>query len=144
MTKEKLIQKLINDGYLKTPAIIEAFKNIDRTDFVPENLKEIAYENKPLSIGFNQTISQPLTVAFMLELLEPKIGEKILDIGSGSGWQTALLAHIVGIQGKVVSIERIPELKLLAEKNLGKYNFQNITKIVQGDGARQLRARAVQ
>ena len=68
-------------------------------------------------------------------LLEPKIGEKILDIGSGSGWQTALLAHIVGIQGKVVSIERIPELKLLAEKNLGKYNFQNITKIVQGDGA---------
>ncbi len=136
MDNEKLIQKLIEDGYLKTPAIIEAFRSVDRADFVPESFKKIAYENKPLPIGFEQTISQPLTVAFMLELLEPKAGEKILDIGSGSGWQTALLAYIVGEKGKVISIERISELKSLAEKNIGKYNYQNIIKIMEGDGAK--------
>lgn len=135
-SKEKLIQNLIYDGYLKTPSIIEAFKNIDRADFVPKNFKNIAYENKPLPIDFDQTISQPLTVAFMLELLEPKPGEKILDIGSGSGWQATLLAYIVGNKGKVITIERIPELKSLAEKNISKYNFieNKIVQIFQGDG----------
>ena len=88
---EDLINSLIKDGYLKTPEIIEAFKAIDRTDFVPEECKDDACVNAPLPIGFDQTISQPLTVAFMIELLEPKAGEKILEIGAGSGWQTAIL-----------------------------------------------------
>ncbi|MCD6283661.1 protein-L-isoaspartate O-methyltransferase, partial [bacterium] len=93
---ETLIQQLISEGYLKTPEIIKAFREIDRKDFVPSYLKKEAYINAPLPIGFGQTISQPLTVAFMLELLQPKRGDKILDIGSGSGWTTALLAYIVG------------------------------------------------
>ncbi len=131
MSREILIQSLINDGYLKTPSIIEAFKKIDRADFIPEDRKKEAYGNYPLPIGFGQTISQPLTVAFMLELLEPKPGEKILDIGSGSGWQAALLAHIVGEQGKIISIERIPELKEFAENNLKKIG---IIEVRIGDG----------
>ena len=122
-TKENLIQDLIDGGYLKTPAIIEAFQEIDRKDFVRDELKEEAYGNYPLPIGFGQTISQPLTVAFMLELLEPQTSEKILDVGSGSGWQTALLAQIVGDQGKIIAIERIGELKKFAEGNISKYNF---------------------
>ena len=93
---ENLINSLISDGYLKTPLLIEAFKNIDRQDFVPEEYKNSAYINEPLPIGFEQTISQPLTVAFLMELLEPKPGEKILDIGAGSGWSAALLAYVVG------------------------------------------------
>lgn len=130
---EKLIQELLDFNALKTPNIIEAFRGIDRKDFVLPEYKHEAYENYPLSIGFGQTISQPYTVAFMLELLQPDAGEKILDIGSGSGWQTAMLAHIISRshthankrvpQGKVFAIEVIPELKELGERNVSKYNF---------------------
>lgn len=129
-----MISQLIDSGYLKTPAIIEAFKKIDRRDFVPEELKGFAYVNEPLMIGEGQTISQPLTVAFMLELLELAPGQNILDIGTGSGWQAALLAKIVGLAGKVISIERIKSLSDRAKKSLLKFHFNNIELIV-GDGS---------
>jgi protein-L-isoaspartate(D-aspartate) O-methyltransferase len=96
---EELINNLIFSGYLKTPRIIEAFRKIDRADFVPPDLLAEAYGNYPLPIGYGQTISQPLTVAFMFELLQPERGDKILDVGSGSGWTTALLAYIVSQEG---------------------------------------------
>lgn len=135
MTKESLIQSLIADGYLKTQAIIEAFKKIDRADFVPEELKERAYVNEALPIGHGQTISQPLVVAFMLELLQLKSGEKVLEIGTGSGWKTALLAEL---GAAVVSIERIKELKKTAEQNIQKYGFaeNGSVKLLIGDGSR--------
>ncbi len=144
MTKEKLIEELVREGYLKTPAIIEAFRKIDRADFVPTDLKDIAYVNMPLPIGHGQTISQPLTVAFMFELLEPKEGEKILDIGAGSGWTTALLGQIVGQKGQVVAIERIPELVDFATQNVSKYNFieKGTVKIVRGNGSQGFRREA--
>lgn len=94
-TNEELIELLKKDGYLKNPVIIEAFKNVDRKDFVPEIVKEKVYLNEALSIGFEQTISQPLVVAFMLELLDLKIGERVLEVGTGSGWKTALMAYIL-------------------------------------------------
>ena len=106
-TKESLIKDLISGGYLKNPFLIEVFEKIDRADFVPVNLRNDAYLNQPLPIGFGQTISQPLTVAFMLELLEPKPTEKILEVGAGSGWVSALLAQIVGEKGRVCAIERV-------------------------------------
>ncbi len=121
-----LIKELMEEGILKTPSIIEAFEKVDRKDFVPEELKDKAYLNTPLPIGYGQTISQPLTVAFMLELLQPERGNKILEIGSGSGWQTALLAHIVsggGGRGKVIAAELIPELMAFGRKNAAKYGF---------------------
>lgn len=122
-----LIKELISEGILRTPSLVEAFEKIDRKDFTPEELKEKAYLNTPLPIGFGQTISQPLTVAFMLELLRPQSGDKILEIGSGSGWQTALLASIVGVPpnkgGKVFALELIPELMIFGQKNVAKYGF---------------------
>ncbi len=118
-----LIQELIRQGYLKTPEIIDAFKHIDRKDFVLDAYSERAYENIPLPIGNDQTISQPATVAFMLELLQPRQGNKILDIGSGSGWQSALLAHIVGPKGHVYALELIKELEQFGEQNIEKYDF---------------------
>src|SRR3990167_8942650 len=109
-TNEELVDELTRGGYLKNPALIEAFREVDRADFVPKEFKEEAYVNAPLPIGDDQTISQPLTVAFMLEHLLPQPGEKILDVGTGSGWQLALLAHVVGERGKVIGIERIEKL----------------------------------
>lgn len=154
-SKIGLIDNLIKSGYLKTPSIIEAFQKIDRADFVPGEYKNEAYGDYPLPIGHGQTISQPLTVAFMLELLQPQAGENILDIGSGSGWKAALLAYCVSqarsaanlvtkrearrkSAGRVVTIERIKELKEIAEKNISKYNFikKGIVKVILSDGSK--------
>ncbi|MBI4121543.1 MAG: protein-L-isoaspartate(D-aspartate) O-methyltransferase [Candidatus Ryanbacteria bacterium] len=96
---------------------------IDRKDFVPKEFVRDAYKDIPLPIGHGQTISQPYTVAFMLELLDPKAGNKILDVGSGSGWTTALLAHIVWREGAVFGVERVQELADFGKKNLEKYKF---------------------
>jgi len=118
-----LIDSLIKEGWLKTPKIIEAFRKIKRVDFLPKGMENLAEFNEALPIGCGQTISQPLVVAFMIEQLQPQPGEKILDIGSGSGWTTALLDEIVGDKGKVIAMEIIPELKKFGEKNVAKYNF---------------------
>lgn len=108
----------------------EAFRYIDRKDFLREENTNLAYENTPLSIGYGQTISQPYTVAFMLELLDVHVGNKVLDIGSGSGWTTALLAHLAGERGSVTGIEIIPELVQFGGENLARYHFSN-TRILQ-------------
>ena len=118
-----LIDSLIGGGWLKTPRIIEAFRRIKRVDFLPKDLEDLAELNEALPIGYGQTISQPLVVAFMLEQLEPKEGDKILDIGSGSGWTSALLKEIVGKKGRVIAIDIIPELVEFGKKNVAKYNF---------------------
>lgn len=118
-----LIENLTKEGWLKTPRIIEAFKKIQRADFLPEDIKNLAELNEALPIGFGQTISQPLVVAFMIEQLEPQPGDKILDVGSGSGWTSGLLGEIVGDKGKVIAIEIISELKEFGERNVSKYNF---------------------
>ncbi|MDP2709548.1 MAG: protein-L-isoaspartate O-methyltransferase [bacterium] len=118
-----LVNDLIISGYLKSPEIIKAFEEIKRADFVLPEDKARAELDAPLPIGHGQTISQPATVAFMLELLRPAKGEKILDVGAGSGWTTALLAQLVGRSGLVSGAERICELKDFAAGNVAKYNF---------------------
>ena len=119
----KLINNLIADGVLKTPTIIKAFLEIDRADFLPEELKREAAVNLALPLGWGQTNSQPLTVAFMLELLQPKKRQSILDVGSGSGWTTALLARIVGPKGHVTAIEKLKTLHDFGKSNLESYDF---------------------
>jgi protein-L-isoaspartate(D-aspartate) O-methyltransferase len=146
-----LIDSLIKEGWLKNPRIIEAFRQIKRVDFLPEDSKDLAELNEALPIGYGQTISQPLVVAFMLELLDPQPGEKILDIGSGSGWTTALLAHIVSgglnskfkiqnakLKGKVIAIDIISELVEFGKKNVAKYNFieRGIVEFICTDGSK--------
>ncbi len=123
---ETLIEDLIASGVLHSEALIAAFRAIDRADFVPAEHQSLAYADTALPIGHGQTISQPYTVAFMLELLNPKPGDTILDVGCGSGWQTALLSHVVsqdGKQGRVIGIELIPELAEMAERSLNKYSL---------------------
>ncbi|HHD83696.1 MAG TPA: protein-L-isoaspartate O-methyltransferase [Campylobacteraceae bacterium] len=117
---KELIASMIEKGALKSPQIIEAFEKIDRKNFIPEGFREHMYIDRPLPIGKDQTISQPSTVAFMLEQLQPQKGEKILDIGSGSGWTTALLCQIVGKEGSVLGLERHDELVKRGQENLAK------------------------
>jgi protein-L-isoaspartate(D-aspartate) O-methyltransferase len=116
-----LIDAMVQTGTLKTPAIIEAFRSVDRADFVPAHYRSVAYEDRPLPLDYDQTISQPSTVAFMFELLQPQPGDKVLDVGSGSGWTTALLAHIVGNTGSVLGLERVEELVEMGRENLAKH-----------------------
>ncbi len=135
------VSDFIKQGVLKTPRIIEAFEKIDRVNFVPLKLKREAYINEPLYIGAGQTISQPYTIAFMIELLQPKSGDKIFEIGFGSGWQTALLAEIVGKLGKIYAVERIEKLCDFGTENISKYNFikKGIVKAVLGDATTGLK-----
>lgn len=123
MNKEELIVHLKKRGVLKSKRTEEALRTVDRVHFVPEEMQSKAYGDYPLPIGGGQTISQPYTVVFMLELLQPQKGEKILDVGSGSGWTTALLAYLVGEEGSVVGVERVPELVSYGQKNLAKFGF---------------------
>ena len=120
---QELIDFMVLSGVLKSSEIIEAFGQIDRKYFVPKEFGKQIYVDAPLPIGKNQTISQPSTVAFMLELLKSKKGDKILDIGSGSGWTTSLLCQLVGSQGSVIGLERVSELVDIGEKNLAQFNF---------------------
>jgi protein-L-isoaspartate(D-aspartate) O-methyltransferase len=133
-----LVNDLIDGGWLKDDRVIEAFRKIKRVDFMSPGMEELSELNEALPIGFGQTISQPLVVAFMLELLQVKEREKILDVGAGSGWTTALLAYLTGEMGKVVALEVVPELKTFGETNVRKYDFveRGIAKFVCADGSK--------
>jgi protein-L-isoaspartate(D-aspartate) O-methyltransferase len=140
-SNNELVDCLVRRGTLRTPPIITSFQAIDRRYFVQIASLSLAYEDYPLDIGYEVTISQPTTVAFMLETLAPKQGEKVLDIGSGSGWTTALLAHIVGATGAVYGVEIVPALVIWGSNNLKKYPFSN-AEIVQAEGKLGLKRKA--
>lgn len=94
-----------------------AFQKNQRRDFVPESLRDRADVDAPLPIGFGQTNSQPSTVRRMLEWLDAQPGDKVLDVGSGSGWTTALLSSVVGPTGRVFAVELVPELVKVGRNN---------------------------
>ena len=135
LVTEYLIKKRI----LITSNIIKAFRKVDRADFVKD--KALAYLDIPLEIGEGQTISQPTTVAFMFELLSPRASQTILDIGSGSGWTTALLAEIVGSFGSVTGLEIRSELVKFGHGNLAKYNYPHAKIIKAKEGTLGLPSR---
>ena len=132
--KKKVIEKLIRGEYIKSKRVIDALLKVPREEFVPEHLKEHAYVDTPLEIGHGQTISAIHMVGMMSELLDLKPGMKVLEVGTGCGYHAAVTAEIVGKEGLVVSIERIPELAERAEKTLRKLGYDNIVVIV-GDGS---------
>lgn len=99
-----------------------AMSRVARADFLPDHVKHLAAYDGPLTIGENQTNSQPYTVAIMLRLLDVQPGHKVLDVGAGSGWTTALLAHLVGASGQVLGVERHASLLERAQAALAPYN----------------------
>jgi len=125
-TNSEMIDNIIHNGILNTPKIIEAFQKYDRKEFCILSEKKYAYDDRPLDIGYNQSISQPFTVAFLLELLDIQKGHSVLDIGSGSCWSSALISHLCGLDGNVDAIELIEELVKFGNKNLQKNLVPNV------------------
>lgn len=114
--------------------LLKAFMEIRREDFIPKHLKESAYEDVPLPLMRGKTISQPTTVMIMTAALELKPSDKVFEVGTGSGYQSALIARIIGPKGKVISFEVIPELVMFARENLRKVGIKNV-EIYEEDGS---------
>jgi protein-L-isoaspartate(D-aspartate) O-methyltransferase len=128
--REKMVKVQIETRGVRDSKILEAMRKVPRHLFVPWNMKSYAYHDEPLSIGEGQTISQPYIVAYMSEVLRLKGNERILEIGTGSGYQTAILAEA---GKKVFTMEIVKSLSLRAERVLKKLEYENIYFKV-GDG----------
>jgi len=126
----KMVEKQLKTRNIQSKAVLDAMRSISRHLFVPKNQQSNAYTDSPLSIGLGQTISQPYIVAFMTEQLKPAPGMKILEIGTGSGYQAAILAYL-GCE--VYTIELLEELAVRAEKTLAGLNLNNV-KVKCGNG----------
>ncbi|GIX41036.1 MAG: protein-L-isoaspartate O-methyltransferase [Leptospiraceae bacterium] len=135
--KHQMILTLKEYG-IKDAKILKTMEMVPRHKFVPEPYKIYAYEDTPLPIGYNQTISQPFIVAYMTELLELKPKDKVLEIGTGSGYQAAILSLLAK---EVYTIEIIPELCNQAKQKLKQLNYKNIT-VICGDGYKGLPQKA--
>ena len=132
-----LVKKLLREGRIVTKEVEQAFLNIPRENFIPESLKNYAYFDTPLEIGNGQTISAPHMVAIMCEELDIKKGQKILEIGSGSGYHAAIVSKLVGENGHVYTIERFSSLAETAKQNLKDTKITNVT-VETGDGSEGL------
>jgi len=135
--RKNLVENLKSIRYITSVEVEKAFLETPRELFVSENLKNYAYADAPLEIGNGQTISAPHMVAIMCEELDFKKGQKILEIGAGSGYHAAVLSKIIGIKGHVYTVERIKKLAENAKQNLEKANITNVT-VVNGDGSKGL------
>ena len=127
----EMVSKTIENRGVTDSNVLNAMRNVPRHQFVPEEYKEHSYKDHPLPIGYGQTISQPYIVAWMTELLELKPGEKVLEIGTGSGYQAAVLAELGFVD--VYSVEIIPELAQRAAVKLRELGYSNV-QTKQGDG----------
>jgi protein-L-isoaspartate(D-aspartate) O-methyltransferase len=103
----------------------QAFAKYDRAGFVPEQVRHISGNDRPLPIGYGQTNSQPTTVEMMLEWLDIQPGDKVLDVGSGSGWTAALLSYLTGRRGRVYAVELVPELVEFGRENAEQAGVKN-------------------
>jgi protein-L-isoaspartate(D-aspartate) O-methyltransferase len=130
--REALLAELETGGYLTDPRLEEAMLAVPRHLFVPKELRETAYEDRPLPIGFGQTVSAPHMVAMMTSALQLKEGDKVLEVGTGVGYHAAVAKGVVGDSGRVVSVEFLPELVQLARKNLKAAKSK--VEVHEGDG----------
>ncbi len=136
MNKEDLIRHLEEQKFPKD--IIDAFSKVERKDFIPEELQEQSYEDIALPIGQEQTISQPYTIAFMLTILQPENKQRILEVGSGSGYVLALLNEL-NPEGETYGIERINQL---AEKSKQVLKDRKNIEVINKDGSKGLQEKA--
>lgn len=132
--RKRLVEQIRREGRIKDERILDAMMRIPRHAFLDSSFEEYAYQDRPFPIGRDQTISQPTTVAFQTQLLEVKKNDRILEIGTGSGYQAAILSEL---GARVYTIERYKSLKEKAEKNLKKLGYTGIN-LFYGDGYKGL------
>ncbi len=130
--RQNMVEYQIKGRGIKDKNVLGAMLKVPRHLFVPEEMRDLAYRDEPLPIGHGQTISQPYIVGYMTEALKLQPGDRVLEIGTGSGYQTAILAEIVS---KVYTIELIPELSLRAQETLKSLGYKNI-EFLTGDGSK--------
>ena len=130
--RQEMVRSQIMARGVKNPLVLKAMQTVPRHEFVPEDRQEMAYADRPLPIGHGQTISQPYIVAYMTELLRLGGGENVLEIGTGFGYQSAVLA---GIAGEVYTVEYVPELAERAEQLFRKLGYDRIHCRI-GDGTK--------
>lgn len=128
--RENMVRNQLASRDIDHKPTLDAMRKVERHLFVTADLQRRSYDDGPLPIGYGQTISQPYIVAFMTQILDPKPGEKILEIGAGSGYQAAILAEIVE---QVYTIEIIPELGKEAKDRLKRLNYHNV-EVITADG----------
>jgi protein-L-isoaspartate(D-aspartate) O-methyltransferase len=128
--REEMVRLQIERRGVRNPAVLRAMREVPRHLFVPEPMRRSAYEDHPLPIGHGQTISQPYIVAAMTEMLDPKPGHRVLEIGTGSGYQAAVLARLVS---HVYTIEIVEPLGRQAQERLAALGYRNVTVRI-GDG----------
>jgi protein-L-isoaspartate(D-aspartate) O-methyltransferase len=129
--RERMVEELPAPGRgIKNRLVLNAMNTVPRHEFVPQSLRQFAYRDEPLPIGYGQTISQPFVVAFMTEQLDPKATGRVLEIGTGSGYQAAVLSRLVA---EVYTIEIIEPLAKRAEADLKRHGYLNV-KVLAGDG----------
>lgn len=130
--RDKMVDRQIAARGIRSPAVLDAMRSVPREEFVPEGMRDFAYDDSPLPIGANQTISQPYIVAFMTDALCLEGGETVLDIGTGSGYAAAVLAVIAG---RVYTVERIEELADSARERLKRLGYDNV-EVIHADGTK--------
>jgi len=129
--RERMVERQLRRRGIVHPQVLQAMLDVPRHRFVPPPHQDLAYRDSPLPIGYKQTISQPYIVALMTQLLHLKGGERVLEVGTGSGYQAAILSRIAG---EVVSLERLPVLAERARRVLDALGYTNI-EIIDGDGS---------
>lgn len=128
--RERMVQTQIVERGVSDTSTLRAMRTVPRHEFVPLEWRGNAYDDSPLPIGYDQTISQPYIVAFMTEAIKPHKGQRVLEIGTGSGYQAAVLAEIVD---SVYTIELLPELAASSAERLERLGYRNVV-VRQGDG----------
>jgi len=134
MEQKNLLVKFWKNNFDFSDAEIKAFLDINREHFIPGGIKHLAYEDTPLPLCRGKTISQPTTVMIMTWALELSRGEKVFEVGTGSGYQAAIISKIIGPKGKVITTEIIPELVMFAKENLKRADIKNVF-IYEEDGS---------
>ncbi|MEM1663266.1 MAG: protein-L-isoaspartate O-methyltransferase [Pyrobaculum sp.] len=130
----RLVDELVREGVIKSERVRRAMLSVPREEFVMPEYRSMAYEDRPLPLFAGATISAPHMVAMMCELIEPRPGMKILEVGTGSGYQAAVCAEAIEKKGKVYTVEIVKELAIYAAQNLERLGYWGVVEVYHRDG----------